>query len=177
MRSADLRRPVPHPNPERTADCRCEKTSRSSPCVRFVGRERQALYRAEADVLVFELRLAGLQTFAAVERDLYRRAFLGKRVQASHAPIATATSGTIQIWTAGANGASWPAEASAARQGWSWPVSVCDLCSGVVIADFFAFGCVTHRQNRKVPARIGPLIWTLKPNLPSLPVMSKLRLR
>jgi hypothetical protein len=33
------------------------------------------------------------------------------------------------------------------------------------------------RQKRKVPARIGPLIWTLKPNLPSLPVILKLRLR
>jgi len=32
-------------------------------------------------------------------------------------------------------------------------------------------------QKRKVPAMIGPLIWTLKPNLPSLPVILKLRLR
>jgi hypothetical protein len=32
-------------------------------------------------------------------------------------------------------------------------------------------------QKRKVPARIGPLMWTSKPNLPSLPVMLKLRLR
>src|SRR5215831_11390487 len=30
-------------------------------------------------------------------------------------------------------------------------------------------------QKRKVPAMIGPLIWTLKPNLPSLPVILKLR--
>src|SRR5215472_15126321 len=28
-------------------------------------------------------------------------------------------------------------------------------------------------QNRKVPAMIGPRIWTLKPNLPSLPVILK----
>ena len=30
VQPADLRRPVPHPNPERTANCRCEKTRRAA---------------------------------------------------------------------------------------------------------------------------------------------------
>src|SRR5215472_4450829 len=42
--------------------------------------------------------------------------------QASHAPIATATSGMIQMMTLGANGASSHAAQSAARRDWSWPV-------------------------------------------------------
>ena len=36
---------------------------------------------------------------------------------------------------------------------------------------------LTAAQKRKVPAMIGPLMWTSNPNLASLPVISKLRLR
>ena len=43
---------------------------------------------------------------------------------------------------------------------------------GIVVTFF-----IGQAQNRNVPARIGPLMWTSKPNLPSLPVILKLRLR
>jgi hypothetical protein len=39
---------------------------------RLVGRQLQAFDGAEDDLLVFELRLAGLQPFSAVEGDLDR---------------------------------------------------------------------------------------------------------
>ena len=61
------------------------------------GGEFEALDRAEDDILELELRLAGLQPFAAVEGDRDRRPLLRQRVPGEPAPIAMASSGIIQM--------------------------------------------------------------------------------
>src|SRR5262249_60431757 len=62
---------------------------------------------------------------------------------------------------------------SSPPQGWS--SSPCFFCSGNRTRDCT---CADEwHQKRKVPAIIGPLKWTSKPNLPSLPVILKLSLR
>src|SRR5882672_3481323 len=136
--------------------------------MRLVWREFQALDRAEDDVLVLELRLAGLQPLAALEGDLDGRPLLRQRVPAE--PRADRDGDERDDPNCG------QAPRTACRGVRNDP-RLGDICHGqspftscllALSSPVFCVGRVIHPQNRKVPARIGPFMWTLKPKLLSL---------